>query len=119
MLLKRVDIVTGGASAVYGSDAVTGVVNFVMDNNFNGLKLTGQSGISTYSDDPTFNIGIAAGRSLFGGRAHVEASYQHFNDPGIAAPIQPRVGPRRLQHAGRGSRIVGRGRIDGQSLAAL
>ena len=41
-LVQRVDIVTGGASAVYGSDAVTGVVNFVIDRNFNGLKINSQ-----------------------------------------------------------------------------
>src|ERR1700761_1045454 len=38
MLMQRVDVVTGGASAVYGSDAVTGVVNFVLNKNFDGVK---------------------------------------------------------------------------------
>ena len=38
MLMSRVDVVTGGASAVYGSDAITGVVNFILDKNFDGLK---------------------------------------------------------------------------------
>ena len=38
MLISRVDIVTGGASAVYGSDAVTGVVNFILDKKFDGFK---------------------------------------------------------------------------------
>src|SRR6201986_1154721 len=38
MLVSRVDVVTGGASAVYGSDAVTGVINFVLDKKFEGLK---------------------------------------------------------------------------------
>ena len=83
MLLKRVDIVTGGASAVYGSDAVTGVVNFIMDNNFNGVKASAQTGISNHGDDRTYNIGIAGGMSLFGGRGHIEGSYQNFNDPGL------------------------------------
>ncbi len=46
MLISRVDVVTGGASAVYGSDAVTGVVNFVLDKKFNGLKFDVNSGIS-------------------------------------------------------------------------
>jgi iron complex outermembrane receptor protein len=50
MLLQRVDVVTGGASAVYGSDAVTGVVNFVMDTHFNGLKLQADTGISNSGD---------------------------------------------------------------------
>src|SRR5258706_6344170 len=47
MLVKRVEVVTGGASAVYGSDAVTGVVNFVIDKDFNGLKADIQDGISS------------------------------------------------------------------------
>jgi iron complex outermembrane receptor protein len=84
MLLKRVDIVTGGASAVYGSDAVSGVVNYIVDNNFNGIKVSGQTGATTYGDDHTWNVGFAAGTSLFGGRAHVEFSYQNYRDPGIA-----------------------------------
>ncbi len=37
-LVKRVEVVTGGASAVYGSDAVAGVTNFILDHDFTGLK---------------------------------------------------------------------------------
>ncbi len=85
MLLKRVDIVTGGASAVYGSDAVSGVVNYVVDSNFNGVKFTGQAGISALSDDRTYGFGIAAGTPLFGGRGHIEFSYQNSNDPGVTS----------------------------------
>jgi iron complex outermembrane receptor protein len=84
MLLKRVDIVTGGASAVYGSDAVSGVVNYIVDNEFNGVKVVGQAGESTYRDDKTENGGIAFGTPLFGGRGHFEASFQLFNDPGVS-----------------------------------
>ena len=83
LLLKRVDVVTGGASAVYGSDAVSGVINYVIDHEFNGLKVVGQAGESTYSDDRTWNAGFAAGTPLFDGRGHAEFSYQSFNDPGI------------------------------------
>jgi iron complex outermembrane receptor protein len=82
MLISRVDIVTGGASAVYGSDAVTGVVNFVLDKKFEGLKFDVNSGISTYADAMSYNLGVAAGTDLFGGRGHFEASmeYRH-RDP--------------------------------------
>jgi outer membrane receptor protein involved in Fe transport len=83
MLLKRVDIVTGGASAVYGSDAVTGVVNFVTDTHFNGIKAQVQGGVSTYGDDKTTDVGVAGGTDLFNGRGHVIASYQHRDDPGV------------------------------------
>jgi iron complex outermembrane receptor protein len=47
MLVQRVEVVTGGASAVYGSDAVSGVVNFVLNKKFEGLKVDAQSGISS------------------------------------------------------------------------
>jgi len=82
MLISRVDIVTGGASAVYGSDAVTGVVNFVLDKKFDGLKFDVNSGISTYADAMSYNLGVAGGTDLFGGRGHFEASveYRH-RDP--------------------------------------
>ena len=42
-LMSRVDVVTGGASAVYGSDAITGVVNFILDKNFDGVKYEANS----------------------------------------------------------------------------
>jgi outer membrane receptor protein involved in Fe transport len=82
MLISRIDIVTGGASAVYGSDAVTGVVNFVLDKKFNGVKTDINTGISTYGDSMSYNLGVAGGSDLFGGRGHFEASleYRH-RDP--------------------------------------
>jgi len=83
MLISHVDVVTGGASAVYGSDAVTGVVNFVLDKQFNGLKVEASSGISTYSDAASYQLGIAAGTNLFGGRGHVEGSARFFNQDGV------------------------------------
>lgn len=83
MLLKRVDIVTGGASAVYGSDAVAGVINFVTDTHFTGVNTQVQGGVSTYGDDKTTDVGIAAGKDLFDGRGHVIASYQYRDDPGV------------------------------------
>lgn len=83
MLLKRVDIVTGGASAVYGSDAVTGVVNFVPDNNFNGLKVDASGGISHYADDQTEDLGVAFGSNLFGSKLHFEGSLEYRNNEGV------------------------------------
>lgn len=83
MLVKRVDVVTGGASSVYGSDAVTGVVNFVLDTEFTGLKLEAQTGISSYGDDGSFKTGFAGGTNLFDGRGHFEVSYEHYDSAGI------------------------------------
>jgi len=82
MLISRVEVVTGGASAVYGSDAVTGVVNFVLDRKFTGVKTDANAGLSTYADAMSYNLGVAAGTDLFGGRGHFEAAleYRH-RDP--------------------------------------
>jgi iron complex outermembrane receptor protein len=74
MLMKRVDIVTGGASAVYGSDAVAGVVNFVLDKEFTGLTLKSDYGKSRYGDGDEYQFGMAWGTSLFSDRGHIEAS---------------------------------------------
>lgn len=74
MLLSRVDVTTGGASAVYGSDAVTGVVNFVLDKHFTGLKFESNVGVSKYGDGEAGKIGLAFGRPVLGGKGHIEGS---------------------------------------------
>lgn len=103
MLMSRVDIVTGGASAVYGSDAVTGVVNFILDKKFEGLKMIAQAGIAARGDDASYKIGIAAGTSLFEGRGHIEFSYEHYNSDGINDMNKRPYGPRVYTEAGAGS----------------
>src|SRR3982750_3494637 len=65
MLVRNVDIVTGGASAVYGSDAVAGVVNYQLDKTFTGLQLKSDFGQSKYSDGREYQVGAAWGASLF------------------------------------------------------
>ncbi len=78
MLVQRVDVVTGGASAVYGSDAVAGVVNYVLDHNFTGFKAQVQGGISTYGDAATARVGFAAGMNVLD-KGHFEVSAEYFN----------------------------------------
>jgi iron complex outermembrane recepter protein len=85
MLMQRVDVVTGGASAVYGSDAVSGVVNFILDHNFNGFKSDVHYGVSGRGDGPETKVGLAAGTLLFDGRGHIEGSFEHLYSPGIAS----------------------------------
>ncbi len=77
MLMQRVDVVTGGASAVYGSDAVTGVVNFILDKNFEGIKYEANAGTNGQTLGTAFKFGVAAGARLFGGRGHAEGML-HF-----------------------------------------
>jgi len=83
MLMSRVDVVTGGASAVYGSDAVTGVVNFILDKKFTGLKVNASYGISQDGEGAEKQIGVAGGFSLFGDRGHVLLSARTYHQDGV------------------------------------
>jgi outer membrane receptor protein involved in Fe transport len=89
MLMTRVDIVTGGASAVYGSDAITGVVNFILDKNFDGVKYEANAGISNYGDGASYKAGVAAGTGLFGGRGHIEGSVQYYHSDSVYKKNRP------------------------------
>ena len=60
-LMRSVDVVTGGASAAYGADALGGVVNFVLDRNFEGLKIETGTGITEWGDGERWNFGISGG----------------------------------------------------------
>lgn len=82
-LIKRVDIVTGGASAAYGSDAVAGVVNFVLDTDFTGIKATAQSGISGQGDVPTYKASITGGTKFADGRGRIVGSASYFSVGGL------------------------------------
>lgn len=68
MLIENVEIITGGASAVYGSDAVGGVVNVRLKHHFRGLEVDAQNGISSKGDAATHKIGVAGGFDFAGGR---------------------------------------------------
>lgn len=69
--LDRVDVLTGGASAVYGSDAVAGVVNFIYKTRFDGVQIDGQFGISEYGDGDDKQVNILAGKNFADGRGNI------------------------------------------------
>jgi len=83
-LVKSVEIVTGGASAAYGSDAVAGVVNFVLDKKYEGIKVSADSGITSYGDGQNYSFSVAGG-TKFGrdGRGHVLVSGELAHRDGI------------------------------------
>jgi outer membrane receptor protein involved in Fe transport len=76
-LLERVDIVTGGESAVYGSDAIAGVVNFITKRNFDGFRIRGQAGVSARGDRPVDFISATMGRNFFDNRANVAVNLEY------------------------------------------
>ena len=83
LLIQRVDVVTGGASAVYGSDAIAGVVNFVIDTNFTGVKGNLSSGITNYGDDFNYKFELAAGIPFADDRGHFLVSATRLWKDGI------------------------------------
>ncbi|WP_425530310.1 TonB-dependent receptor plug domain-containing protein [Sphingomonas longa] len=83
LLVKRVDVVNGGASASYGSDAVGGVVNFITDTRYQGVKGNVQGGITNYGDNEQVLVQLAAGTSFFEDRVHVVASTEYAREEGI------------------------------------
>jgi outer membrane receptor protein involved in Fe transport len=88
-LVQRVDVVTGGASAAYGSDAVAGVVNFVLDTKFKGLKGGVQYGITEAGDNQNYTLSLTGGFSFAGGRGHLIASAEYFNSEGALISDRP------------------------------
>lgn len=77
-LVKRVEVITGGASAAYGSDAVGGVVNFILDTGYKGVKLGADTGISTYGDAFNYRFTGTAGVSLLDDRLHLLTNVAYF-----------------------------------------
>ncbi len=69
-LLKRVDIVTGGSSAVYGSDAIAGVVNFQMIDDFEGVQVTALYDVTSESDAERLNLDVTIGGNFADGRGN-------------------------------------------------
>ena len=82
-LVQRVDVVTGGASAAYGSDAVAGVVNFVLDTKYEGLKGEVTSGISSEGDNAETRAVLTGGIALMDDRLHLIASAEYYKNKGI------------------------------------
>lgn len=83
LLVERVEVVTAGASAAYGSDAVAGVVNFVLNRKFEGITANAQYGLSTRGDNQNYRLGVAAGTRLFGDRGHLLLSAELFDSKGM------------------------------------
>ena len=83
LLIKRVDVVTGGASASYGSDAVGGVVNFITDTRFTGFKANVQGGITNYGDDQQALVQAAFGTALLDDRLHLIFSGEYDHEDGV------------------------------------
>ena len=88
-LIERVDIVTGSQSAVYGSDAIAGVVNFVLRRDFEGIQLRGQAGITNEGFGGSQYISAMAGKNFAGNRANITVHGEYSRQDRVFASDIP------------------------------
>ncbi len=90
-LVERVDVLTGGASAIYGADAVTGVVNFVLKKDFEGVSARAQAGISQFGDAGKRLIGVTVGKNFADGRGNIALAYEYGDESRLEARDRARL----------------------------
>ncbi len=109
-LIESAQILTGGASAVYGSEAVAGVVNFILKDNFEGVSLRGQTGITSEDDRKQNLVSLTVGQNI-GDRGNVTMNIQYDKDDGLRSrdrAISANDDPARSAIAPQGSFTVNR-----------
>jgi outer membrane receptor protein involved in Fe transport len=84
-LIESVDVVTGGASAVYGSDALAGVVNFRLRTDLNGVEMGGHYALTDRGDGRRYGANLAIGAALDDNRGNVVAYAEYYNRGSIFA----------------------------------
>ncbi|PZU10958.1 TonB-dependent receptor [Sphingomonas sp.] len=97
ILIQRADVVTGGASAAYGSDAVAGVLNLVMDTRYTGIKGEASSGFSQRGDNVEYKLALAGGLSFANGRGHIIAGGEWVRNEGVGDAYSRSWGAREWQ----------------------
>ncbi|MDO6693647.1 TonB-dependent receptor [Aliiglaciecola sp. 3_MG-2023] len=70
-IIKRVEVITGGASAIYGADAVSGVINIITKDDMEGLQFNAQTGISSEGDGEQFNLSLTGGSNFADDRGNI------------------------------------------------
>lgn len=83
ILFDRVDLVSIGGAPVYGSDAISGVVNVILRSKFEGIEVSGTSGITEEGDNFRYNVSALVGRDFFGGRLNLTAAISHDEVDGV------------------------------------
>jgi outer membrane receptor protein involved in Fe transport len=82
-LIERTEVVTGGSSAVYGSDAITGVVNFIMKDDFEGVQFGANYSLDSSTSTPTRNFDLTAGGNFAEGRGNAVVSLNYYKREGF------------------------------------
>ena len=82
-MLERIDVITGGASAVYGSDAMAGAINFVLKRDFEGIEFDADYQITGDSDGDIYTASLTMGSNLDDGRGNVTFGLNYTNREGV------------------------------------
>lgn len=90
-MVSRMEVVTGGASASWGSDAVAGVVNLILDDSLQGLKASVQGSISDYDDNEGFSTSLAGGTDFADGRGYLIVGGEYSKSKGIRGLQPPNI----------------------------
>ncbi|WP_025293842.1 TonB-dependent receptor plug domain-containing protein [Sphingomonas sanxanigenens] len=91
-LIESVDVLTGGASAIYGADGVSGVVNFRLKRDFEGFTARGQIGLSSRGDAGQRFGSATYGRNFADGRGNVALSYEYRDQDRLGSADRRRTG---------------------------
>lgn len=91
-LVERIDVVTGGSSAVYGSDAIAGAVNFVLRRDFEGVQVRGQTGQSGRGDSSDTVASVLAGTNFADDRGNVAVELEYARREAFFASDRPGIG---------------------------
>ena len=78
-MIQRVETITGGASAVYGADAVGGVTNFILRDNFQGMEFDGQYGTTEAGDGDEYRVSAVLGSDFDNGRGNLTVGLEYYN----------------------------------------
>jgi len=92
-LLDRIEIVEAGGGAVYGSDAIAGVVNFILKKDFDGLELDAQTGLSSRGDYPQHSARATFGSNFSGGRGNIAANLEWSKSDSLLWKDRPETHP--------------------------
>ncbi|MFK7912761.1 MAG: TonB-dependent receptor, partial [Pseudomonadales bacterium] len=82
-LIERIDVLSGGASAIYGSDAVTGVVNIILKEDYEGLEVSIQGGTAEAGDNNASRVSLIGGRNFASDRGNITFALQYERDAGL------------------------------------
>lgn len=90
-LVERTDILTVGGAVAYGSDAIAGVVNLILKDNFKGIRVGALSGVNQPGDGQNYRLNAAVGQNFASGRGNIAASFEYVRDEALYGDQRPNI----------------------------